>query len=122
MKPPSSLTFSLAPRDTRTSPRLLFRRSAVLHIDDKHAVPARTVDISLEGICIEADLSLPIDTMCTVEVNASYTTEPIPLRLRGRVAYCVLAGAKGFRIGFHVAQLDPMAKKHVENILTMQKF
>lgn len=76
----------------------------------------------MEGICIQADVSLPVDFFCTVEFNASYTAEPITLRLRGRVAYCVLAGAAGFRIGFHLPSLDPLAKKHVEHILSMQKF
>lgn len=117
-----SHSFTVAQRDSRAAPRLLFRRPAVLHIDEVHAIPARTLDISMEGICIQADVSLPVDSVCTVEFNASYTAEPIPLRLRGRVAYCVLAGTAGFRIGFHLPSLDPFAKKHVEQILSMQKF
>jgi hypothetical protein len=91
-------------------------------VDDKHAVPARTVDISMEGICIQADLSLPVNSFASVEFNASYTAEAAPIRLRGRVAYCVLAGTAGFRIGLHVTQMDPAAKRQVETILAMQKF
>ena len=117
-----SHSFPVAQRDTRRAPRLLFRRPAVLRIDDRHTVTARTLDISMEGICIQADVSLPVDSICTVEFNASYTPEPVPLRLRGRVAYCVLAGAAGFRIGFHLSSLDPLSKKHIENILSMQRF
>jgi hypothetical protein len=115
-------SFTPAPHDARKAPRLVFRRPAVLYIDERHAVPARTLDISVSGICIQADVSLPVDSICTVEFNASYTRDPLPLRLRGRVAYCVLAGAAGFRIGFQLLSLDPLAKKHVEHILTMQKF
>jgi hypothetical protein len=117
-----SHSFPAAQSDARRTPRLLFRRPAMLHIDDKHAVPARTLDISTEGICVQADLSLPVNASCTVEFNASYTLDPVLLRLRGRVAYCVLAGAAGFRIGLHIPQMDAHAKKHVDNILVMQKF
>lgn len=117
-----SHSFTAAQRDARKAPRLLFRRPAALHIDEHHAVPARTADISMEGICIQADVSLPVNSICTVEFNASYTLEPIQLRLRGRVAYCVLAGAAGFRIGLHLSPLDALSKKHFENILAMQKF
>lgn len=85
-------------------------------------MPARTVDISMEGICIQADLSLPVNSFASVEFNASYTAEAAAIRLRGRVAYCVLAGTAGFRIGLHVTQMDPAAKRQVETILAMQKF
>jgi hypothetical protein len=118
----TSHNFSAKPRDARKAPRLVFRRPAVLHVDAQHAVTARTLDISMEGICIQADLSIPVNTNCAVEFNASYTATPVPLRLQGRVAYCVLAGVAGFRIGLHIPHLDAYAKKHVETILTMQKF
>jgi len=114
--------FSIAPRELRKTPRLLFHRPAILHVSADLSIPARTVDISMEGICIAADLSLLPGRLCAVEFNASYTPEPVPLKLEGRVAYCVLAGRAGFRIGFHVPKLDPASKKHVENIMIMQKF
>jgi hypothetical protein len=117
-----SHNFSAASRDARNALRLVFRRPAVLHVDAQHAVTARTLDISMEGICVQADLSLPVNASCTVEFNASYSADPVLLRLQGRVAYCVLAGASGFRIGLHIPHLDAHMKKHVETILTMQKF
>jgi hypothetical protein len=115
-------SLSLAPHDARRTPRLLFHRPATLHVEDGRAASARTVDISMEGLCIQADLALPVNSFATVEFNASYTATPAPLRLRGRVAYCVLAGTAGFRMGLHVTQMDAHAKKQVENILAMQKF
>lgn len=117
-----SHSFSAAPSDARKAPRLLFRRPAILHVGKDHAVRARTFDISLDGIGVYADLSLPVDSVAAVEFNASYGADPAPLRLHGRVAYCVLAGAAGFRIGLHVTEMDAHAKNQVETILTMQKF
>lgn len=109
-------------QDLRKTPRILFRRSAVLRLNAEKIVDAKTVDISVEGICLLADISINAGAFCTVEFNASYTQEPIILRLRAQAAYCVLAGQDGFRLGFHFCDLDPQAKNYIQKILSMQKF
>jgi hypothetical protein len=114
--------FSFSPSDLRKTPRVIFRRSAILHFGSNQSINVKTVDISIEGICVSADLSLPAGHACTIEFNASFTQEPVPLRLEGKVAYCVLAGAAGFRIGFHLPNLNQATKKHIEKIMSMQKF
>jgi len=114
--------FSFTPSDLRKTPRTIFKRPALLHIDNRQPLSVKTVDISQEGICIVADLSLATGQLCAIEFNASYDQNPKPLRLEGRVAYCVLAGASGFRIGFHLPNLNPAAKKQIDQIISMQKF
>jgi hypothetical protein len=114
--------FPTSPSDLRKTPRTMFRRPAMLHLDPSQSVQARTIDISLEGLCIAVDLSLPAQYVCAIEFNASFTEIPIPLRLEARVAYCVLAGAAGFRIGLHLPNTDTAVKKHIEKIISMQKF
>lgn len=109
-------------QDLRKTPRILFRRSAVLRLNADKVVAAKTIDISSDGICLLADIAINADALCTVEFNASYTEEPIILRLRAHVAYCVLAGQDGFRLGFQFCDLDQQAKNYIQNILSMQKF
>lgn len=108
--------------DLRKTPRILFRRSAVLRLNAEKTIAAKTIDISAEGICLLADISLNTGALCTVEFNASYTEEPIILRLHAQVAYCVLAGQHGFRLGFQFHDLDQQAKNYIQKILSMQKF
>lgn len=108
--------------DLRKTPRILFRRSAVLRLNAEKTVAAKTSDISVEGICLLADISLNAGALCTVEFNASYTEEPIILRLQAQVAYCVLAGQDGFRLGFQFHDLDQQAKNYIQKILSMQKY
>lgn len=112
----------IAQQDLRKTPRVLFRRSAILRLTVEKFVTAKTIDISSEGICLLADIAINAGAMCTVEFNASYTQDAIVLRLPARVAYCVLAGQDGFRLGFHFCDLDKPAKNHIQKILTMQKF
>lgn len=112
----------IAQQDLRKTPRTLFRRSAILRLNVEKIVTAKTVDISSEGIGLLADISINAGAMCTVEFNASYTRDPIILRLQAQVAYCVLAGQDGFRLGFHFCDLDKSAKDHIQIILSMQKF
>lgn len=69
-----------------------------------------------------ADISLQIGRSCAIEFNASFNQQTPPLRIEGKVAYCVLAGQGGFRIGFHLPGLPPTAKKYIEKIMSMQKF
>jgi hypothetical protein len=118
----TSNPFSFSPSDLRKTPRTIFRRPAVLHVSATQSISVKTVDISQEGICVLADLSLTAGHMCGIEFNASFDQQPQPLRLDGRVAYCVLSGPAGFRIGFHLQNLNPAAKKHIEKIMSMQKF
>jgi hypothetical protein len=118
----TSNLFSVSPSDLRKTPRSIFRRPAILHVSTNQTYPVKTVDISLEGICLMADLSLTAGRICSIEFNASFNQNPVLLRLEGKVAYCVLAGAAGFRIGFHLFNLDAAAKKHIEKIISMQKF
>lgn len=111
-----------ARQDLRKTPRILFRRSAILRLTVEKIVTAKTVDISSEGICLFADIALETGAICTVEFNASYTEDPVILRLPAQVAYCTLAGQNGFRLGFHFFDLAQPAKDHIEKILSMQKF
>jgi hypothetical protein len=112
----------LPSHELRKTPRIIFHRPAILHFNPDQSRPARTVDISAEGLCIMADLSLVSGHACAVEFNAALNQEPLPLRLEGRVAYCVLAGPAGFRIGLHFPELDAASKKHIARIMSMQKF
>lgn len=112
----------IAQQDLRKTPRILFRRSAILRLSAEKIVTAKTVDISPEGICLLADIALEAGAICTVEFNASYTQDAIILRLPAQIAYCVLAGQDGFRLGFHFCDLDEPAKNHIQKILSMQKF
>lgn len=112
----------ISPKDLRKTPRILFRRSALLRLNADKIVTAKTIDISSGGICLLTDISINSGAICTVEFNASYTQESIILRLRAQVAYCVLAGQDGFRLGFHFCELDQPAKDHIQKILAKQKF
>jgi len=76
----------------------------------------------MQGIGVHVDFSLPVGAVCVIEFNASYTPVPQLLRLEGHVAYCVLAGIDGFRIGFHVPQVDAATRKQLEHIMSMQSY
>src|SRR3546814_530615 len=110
----TSHTLFTSQEDLRKTPRILFRRAAVLRLNADKIVAAKTIDISAEGICLLADISLNTGAMCMVEFNASYTQEPIILRLHTQTAYCLLAGQDGFRIGFQFLDLDQQAKNHIQ--------
>jgi hypothetical protein len=93
-----------------------------VHIDQTRKVAARTLDLSIEGVCLLANISMHPGTACHIEFNASYTHEPLLLKLEARTAYCVLAGQDGFRIGFHLPDVDPHTKKHLAHIVATHEF
>ncbi len=66
----------------------------------------KTVDISFTGISVVVPDPIPAGSMCTIAFDVMIKGKTTPVALPAKVAYNVLMGSRGFRIGFQFARLS----------------
>lgn len=103
-------------QDRRAHPRKPLRTSAVLTVASRQW-PARTVDISKEGLAITVDANLAVGTDCSVSFSLVAGGQSRRLRLRGRVVDTVLSGQDGFRTGLLLGPLSTEDRQVIELFL-----
>jgi PilZ domain-containing protein len=71
--------------------------------DLKIQLKADSKNISLNGVFIESDEDIPLNTPCQVALYLSGTTEPVALTMEGRVAR---KAQNGFAVNFEAMDLE----------------
>jgi hypothetical protein len=90
--------------ERRQSTRRPLRTSATILVNEER-LPARTVDISCQGLSIMIDRNLPPGTPCGVAFTLLDNGRFHPIRLTARVVHGLLSGRGSFKIGLQTTQL-----------------
>jgi c-di-GMP-binding flagellar brake protein YcgR len=101
----------------RIEPRTVFHRKGEIIIADASPVPIKTVDISASGMGLIAADPLPPRQPCLLNVTTLHHGTPQVLQLEGVIAYCILSGIQGFRVGIQYKELDPSSRALISSIL-----
>lgn len=107
----------------RTAPRVVYHRKGKLIIaPQNNVVPVKTIDISTTGIGALVPFPLPEQQTCTLRIHPLDEDKVPELILNGTIAYCILSGIQGFRIGIQLTELEPAARLRIERIIKMGYF
>jgi len=103
-------------QDRRAHPRKPLRTSATLHVSNR-SLPARTVDISREGIAVVTETNVAFGSEATVGFSLPTGGRGHAMLLRGRVVDVVLCGLDGFRISLSLGQLPTDEARLIDQFL-----
>lgn len=102
--------------DRRANPRKPLRTAAMLTALGRQ-VPARTLDISKEGLGLTSDLNVPVGTKCTVAFSLLVGTRGHPVQLNALAVDTVMSGFDGFRIGMALLSVSADDRRLIEQYL-----
>lgn len=102
----------------RGAPRVVFHRKGRLALPRQNTVvPIKTIDISASGIGVYAPEPLPEKQICMLQVVTLHNGEPQELSVKGVIAYCILSGTQGFRVGIQYTELDSATRGFIDRII-----
>lgn len=78
---------------------------------------ARTIDVSLDGLCLLVPEQLPVGKVCDVGFEAPLNGKMVRVIGAAQVIYCILSGTEGFRIGFQFVRLDAANNKTLAELM-----
>lgn len=100
------MTDEMTEPETRLHPRKQFNCRARLSVGDKASLDARTLDISLGGICLLAPEPVGFGQYGVVKFEVAIADAPRQFTAVARSVYSVPSGEAGFKVGFQFVQLD----------------
>lgn len=103
-------------QERRAHPRKPLRTAATLTALGRQ-VPARTLDISKEGLGITSDLNVPVGTKCTIAFSLLVGPRGHRVQLNALAVDTVMSGFDGFRIGLSLLSVSPDDRKLIEQFL-----
>jgi c-di-GMP-binding flagellar brake protein YcgR len=103
--------------ETRIYPRKILRCQARIALLGMPALRARTVDISLGGICMLVPEQLPVGQACNVGFEAPLNGKLVRVTGLAKIAYSILSGTDGFRTGVQFTQLDALNNKTLAELM-----
>lgn len=104
--------------DARTSPRKTLRCHAKVAVPGSAPINARTVDISMGGVCVFVPEQLPVGQACMIAFEATTVTGKVrAVATAAKVAYSILSGTDGFRTGLQFTRLDAEIKKTLAELV-----
>lgn len=99
--------------DRRKKIRVDFKTEIVIQTETKEFhVTGSSKDLSVSGIYVQTEQSIPPDTDCQVKIMLSGMKEPLILNMEGRV---VRSGETGIAVSFRSMDLDSYT--HLKNIV-----
>ena len=97
----------------RTKTRVHFETQVIVRTSDAELTSrASSKDISLRGLFIQTDASLPVGAPCEVEILLTGSSSRLSIQVRGHVAR---QDAEGLGIEFE--SIDPDSYFHLRNLL-----
>lgn len=103
--------------ETRVYPRKILRAHARIALRGQAPLRARTIDISLGGLCLFVPEQLPVGQLCDVGFETSLNGKTVRVIGAARVIYCILSGTDGFRTGVQFVQLDAANNKTLAELM-----
>jgi hypothetical protein len=99
----------------RSAARMIFHRRGHLVGPDGKPIPIKTFDISTSGIGLMSPD--PVDAKQLIALNVFTLHNAVPeLAVRGVVAYCMLSGTQGYRVGLHYIEVPSQVKSLIEQM------
>jgi hypothetical protein len=99
----------------RTAPRVVFHRRGHLVGADGKPIPIKTFDISASGIGLMSPHPVAAKQLCALNVFTLHNAVP-ELAVKGLVAYCMLSGTQGYRVGLQYTDVPPQVKSLLSQI------
>lgn len=115
-KSPADALLGKPGADRRAHPRKPLRTAATLTAMGRQ-VPARTLDISKEGLGITSDLNVPVGTKCKIAFSLLIGPRGHPMQLNALAVDTVMSGFDGFRIGLSLLSVSPDDRRLIEQFL-----
>ena len=103
--------------ETRTYPRKVLRCQARVALPGMPALRAKTVDVSLGGICLVVPEQLPSGQTCNVGFEAPLNGKMVRVFAVAKVVYSILTGTEGFRTGLQFVELDAANNKLLAEVM-----
>ncbi len=102
--------------ERRQSQRINFISTAILRHGGQHTLEARvdTRDISLQGVFVQTEQHLALDTPCDIEIQLVGSTSAMDFRVQGVVQR---HDATGMAIAF--THLEPDSYLHILNLVEL---
>ncbi|MDF3035704.1 MAG: PilZ protein [Paucimonas sp.] len=97
----------------RTHVRRPLRKPGKLVLNGQRSFDVRTVDISLNGVCVMVEAPLPVGEKCSVAIDVFFQNQSHKLLFEGRVVYCLLKGMEGFRTGVFATNINPEGTRYI---------
>ena len=99
----------------RVAPRVVFHRKGHLVGPDGRPIPIKTFDISSSGIGLLSPH--PIEAKQIFALNVFTLHNALPeIAVQGLVAYCMLSGTQGYRVGLQYTSMPPQVKSLIDQI------
>ena len=93
--------------DTRREfPRKMLRCHAFVGLPGAAPLHARTLDISIGGICMIIGEELHTGQECAIGFETPLNGKMVRVTAAARVVYSILSGTEGFRTGMQFVRLD----------------
>lgn len=93
----------------RAAPRVVFHRRGHLVAADGKPIPIKTFDISTSGIGLISPNPIDPRQLCALNVFTLHNAVP-ELAVKGLVAYCMLSGTQGYRVGLQYTEVPATVK------------
>lgn len=106
-----------AGRDARAAERKKVSGRARVTLNGHVVGMGKMVDISISGACVMLDDMLPTKKICTLDIDIFHDGKRFLINVPAMSVYGVLAGSKGFKIGFQFGPRSPAASKSLEELL-----
>jgi c-di-GMP-binding flagellar brake protein YcgR len=103
--------------ETRTYPRKVLRGQARVALPGAPALRAKTLDVSLGGICLLVPEQLLPGQTCNVGFEAPLNGQMVRVFATAKVIYSILSGTDGFRTGLQFVQIDAANNKLLAEIM-----
>ena len=103
--------------ETRNYPRKVLRTQARVALPGMPALRARTVDVSLGGICLMVSEQLAPGCICNVGFEAPLNGNMVRIFAVAKVVYSILSGTEGFRTGLQFTELDAANNKLLAEVM-----
>ena len=103
--------------ETRNYPRKVLRGQARIALPGMPATRAKTLDVSLGGICLLVPEQLPTGRIFNVGFEAPLNGNMVRVFAAGKVIYSILAGTEGFRTGLQFTEIDAANNKLLAELM-----
>ena len=90
--------------EQRQAQRKVLKVKCMLKPEGREAIPARTVDIAANGICVTSPVPLGSHATADVDFDLFFEGKVNPFHIRAKVSYCILSGNE-FKVGFQFVNL-----------------
>ena len=107
----------IAKSETRIYPRKVLRGQARVALPGMPAMRAKTIDVSLGGICMMVPEQIPPGKVCNVGFEAPLNGKMVRVFAVGKVVYSILAGTDGFRTGLQFTEVDAANNKLLAEVM-----